>query len=81
MYIAPALYEAGFVSSAHSEQRHRGDGCRGARGVCAAALGTRARGRLKRARYFFRLRDSGIAPIAMPPMPTTLVTMSKVGML
>jgi hypothetical protein len=28
-----------------------------------------------------RLRNSGIAPIAMPPMPTMLVTASNVGML
>lgn len=30
---------------------------------------------------FLRFSSSGMTPMAMPPMPTTLVTQSKVGML
>ena len=35
VYLAPALYEAGFVSAAHSDDRHRRDARSGARGAGA----------------------------------------------
>ena len=31
VYLAPALYEAGFVSAAHSDRRHRGHARRASR--------------------------------------------------